>query len=573
MNAGTQASKPSLPNMNTSIIQIITDNSSRPQLKRTGTFVWETLPQTDDSGLPYLGARVNNEIVALHTRLQMNCNVNGLTAQDEDGWRILRRSMCFILAMAARRAFPEAKLRIRHSLDQGVFFTLKNNDCPEDSELCKDTVKKINAEMLKIIAADLRVERLACAYDEAVALFTETAQFDKLGLLRHINTPSVDLLRCEEFTELDQGPVVNRTALLSAFKLIPYENGCMLQLPSTEEPKTVAPFKSRPQLMRVHRDHVKWGESVGFSSVGELNEAVYNLRISEIIQMSETLHNRNLTRIADMITARTPVPRIVLIAGPSSAGKTTSAKRLGIHLRINGLRPVMLSTDDYFVGEDRNPRDEKGQPDYEHVQAVDIALFNENLTQLLAGKPIQRRVFDFKAKHGVFLEEELTLGPDDVLIVEGIHGLNPQLTADVPKEKKFSIFLSALTQLGIDDNNLLSTSDNRLLRRMVRDHLFRGHSALQTIRMWPAVRRGEERWIFPYQDDADVSFNTALDYEIAVLRPFAQPLLAEIKPHHEAYATARRLYSVLSNFHSITPSAVPGDSILREYIGGSLLKY
>lgn len=559
--------------MNTSIIQITTKNSVQPQLKRTGTFVWETLPQADEDGLPYIGARVNNEVVALHTRLKMNCTVNGLTARDEDGWRILRRSMCFLLAMAARRALPKAKLRIRHSLGQGVFFTLKYTDCPEHTALCKDAVKKIETEMRAIIAADLRVERLACAYDEAVTLFTETAQFDKVGLLRHINTPSVDLLRCEEFTELDQGPVVNRTALLSAFTLISYENGCMLQLPSAEDPRIVAPFKPRPQLMRVHRDHVKWGESVGFSSVGELNEAVYALRISEIIQMSETLHNRNLTRIADQITARNPVPRIILIAGPSSAGKTTSAKRLGIHLHINGLRPVMLSTDDYFVGEGLNPLDEKGQPDYEHVQAVDISLFNEHLTRLLAGQPIKRRVFDFKAKHGVSLDEELRLGPDDVLIVEGIHGLNPQLTADVPKEMKFSIFLSALTQLGIDDNNVLSTSDNRLLRRMVRDHLFRGHSALQTIRMWPSVRRGEERWIFPYQDDADVSFNTALDYEIAVLRPFAQPLLAEIKPHHDEYATARRLYGVLSNFHSITPSAVPGDSILREYIGGSLLKY
>lgn len=559
--------------MNNSTIQITTTGSSQAQLKRSGTFVWETLPQTDNSGLPYLGARVNNEVVALHARLKMNCVVDGLTARDEDGWRILRRSMCFLLAMATRRVLPAAKLRIRHSLGQGVFFTLKSETCSDENALCQDIADRVSTEIQAIIDANLSVDRLACAYDEAVTLFTETAQFDKVGLLRHINTPSIDLLRCKEFTELDQGPVVNRTALLSAFTLIPYENGCMLQLPSAETPGKVAPFKPRPELMRVHRDHVKWGETVGVNNVGKLNEAVYTLRISEIVQMSEALHDRNLARIADLISARTPVPRIVLIAGPSCAGKTTSAQRLGIHLRINGLRPVMLSTDDYFVGEALNPRDETGQPDYEHLHAVDVPLFNKNLTTLLAGEPIQRRVFDFKAKNGMFLNEELLLGPEDVLVIEGIHGLNPKLTADIPKEKKFSIFLSALTQLGIDNNNVLSTSDNRLLRRIVRDHLFRGHSALQTIGMWPSVRRGEERWIFPYQDDADISFNTALDYEIAVLRPFAQPLLAEIKPHHQEYATARRLHGVLSNFHSITPSAVPGDSILREYIGGSLLKY
>jgi len=559
--------------MNSTTIQIQTPASTQPQLKRPGTFVWEVLPQDDESGRAFLGARVNNEVVSLHTRLNMNCTVAGLTIRDEDGWRILRRSMCFLLAMAVRRALPASKLRIRHSLGNGVFFTLRQTDCPEDGPLCPRAIARIEQEMREIIAADLPVERFACAYDEAVALFTEADQQDKVGLLQHINTPSVAILRCDGFTELDQGPVVSHTAILSDFALLPYEDGCMLQLPSREEPGAVAPFHPHPELMRVRREHVRWGETMGVSSVGQLNEAVYSLQISDIIQMSEALHDRNFTRIADHIRARAPVPRLVLIAGPSSAGKTTSAKRIGTYMRINGLRPVMMSTDDYFVGDARNPLDENGKPDYEHINAVDIALFNTHLALLLAGKPIQRRIFDFKARQGITLDETLVLGPEDVLVVEGIHGLNPVLTADVPRDQKFLIFLSALTQLGIDDNNLLSTTDNRLLRRIVRDHLFRGHSALQTIRMWPSVRRGEERWIFPFQDEADVSFNTALDYEIAVLRPFAEPLLAEIKPHHDEYATARRLYSVLTNFHPIAPTAVPGDSILREYIGGSLLKY
>ncbi len=559
--------------MNSITIQITSKCNTQPQPKRVGTFVWEVLPQADETGLPHLGAIVNNEVVSLSTRLNMNCSVNGLTAQDSDGWRILRRSMCFLLAMAARRAIPGAKLRIRHSLGDGMFFTLRMDGETEDKPLSHKAVKLLATEMNAIIAADMVIENLECAYDEAVAVFTQAAQHDKVGLLRHINTPSVNLLRCDGFTELNQDPVVTHTSILGPFSLIPYENGCILQIPAQEKPGVVAPFKPYPELMRVHREHVKWGETMGVDSVGELNEAVYELRISEIIQMSEALHNRNFAKIADKITSQNPVPKLILIAGPSSAGKTTSAKRLGINLRINGLRPVMLSTDDYFVGDGFNPLGEDGKPDYEHVNAVDLKMFNDHITSLLAGQTISRRIFDFKAKNPVYTQEELSLGPDDILLIEGIHGLNPLLTANVPRDQKFLIFLSALTQLGIDDNNILSTTDNRLLRRIVRDHLFRGHSALQTIRMWPSVRRGEARWIFPFQDEADLSFNTALDYEIAVLKPFAEPLLAEIKPHHEEYATARRLYGVLTNFHSITPSAVPGDSILREYIGGSLLKY
>lgn len=557
----------------TPTIQITTEGSSRPQLRLPGTFVWETLPMAAPDGLPYLGAIVNNDAVSLQTRLDMNCSVRGITAKHPDGMRILRRSMGFLLAMCVRSAFPGAKYRIHHSLGDGMFFTLRRPDEPDDASVDAKTVRALDKAMRAAVAADLPIDCFDCAYEEAVATFAEAGQKDKVGLLRHINTPSVRLIRCNGFTDLAQGPVANRTGVLGIFSLIPYENGCILQLPSQQDPATVAPFKPNAELMRVHREHASWGETMGIRSVGQLNQAVYDLRISDVIQLAEALHDRNFARIADLVTSRDPLPRLVLIAGPSSAGKTTSAKRLGIHLRVNGFRPVMLSTDDYFVGDEHNPRDENGNPDYEHLEALDLAMFNAHMTDLLAGKPIQRRLFDFHTKRPVFTDETLQLEPRDILIVEGIHGLNPALTAMVPRERKFMIFLSALTQLGIDDNNILSTTDNRLIRRIVRDHLFRKHSALDSIRMWPSVRRGEERWIFPYQEEADISFNTALDYELAVLRPFAEPLLAEIKPHHEEYATARRLQAVLRNFHAITPIAVPGDSILREYIGGSLLKY
>ncbi len=559
--------------MSGTAISITTESSGKPQMRMPGTFVWETLPETDDEGFPFFGALVNNEVVSLQTRLDMNCFIKGLTIKDPDGWRIMRRSMCFLLCMAAHTALPRASLRVVHSLGDGMFFTLREKGEDGSKPPLKKNLTALENAMRAIVKADMTIECAHISYEEAVVLFAESGQHDKVGLLRHVNTPSVRIFKCGGYTDLDQGPMASRTGVLGMFSLVPQENGCMMQLPSQEAPLKISEFKPHPELMRVHREHSKWGEDMELHSVGQLNEAVYKLQISDVIQMSEALHDKNFTVIANDITSRTPVPRIVLIAGPSCAGKTTSAKRLGIHLRVNGLRPLLISTDDYFVGNGHNPVDEKGDPDYEHIDAVDVKMFNEDMNSLLAGKPVKRRIFDFKAQSPVFMDEELRLGDQEVLIVEGIHGLNPILTADVSRNQKFLIFLSALTQIGIDDGNVLSTTDNRLIRRIVRDHLFRGHSALNTIKMWPSVRRGEERWIFPFQDMADVSLNTALDYEVAVLRPFVEPLLAEVKPHNPEYATARRIQRVLANFHSISPTAVPGDSILREYIGGSQLKY
>ncbi|MGI5869740.1 MAG: nucleoside kinase [Kiritimatiellia bacterium] len=558
---------------NTATILITTHDADRAQLRLPGTFVWETLPELADDGLPHLGAIVNNDVVSLHTRLDMNCTVHGITARHSDGMRILRRSMGFLLAMCVRKAFPGAKYRIQHSLGDGMFFTLRQEGEPDDAPIRSKVVRTLEKTMREIVEKDLSINCFHCAYEEAVDAFAQTNQMDKVGLLRHINTPSVRLLRCENYTDLAQGAVANRTGVLGVFSLIPCEDGCIMQMPSQADPTTVAPFKPNAELMRVHREHTRWGETMGVRSVGQLNQAVYDLGISDVIQMAEALHDKNYARIADLVTTRDPLPRLVLIAGPSAAGKTTSAKRLGIHLRVNGCRPVTLSTDDYFVGDELNPLDEDGKPDYEHIEALDLAMFHEHLAALVDGRPIKRRRFDFATQQPVFTDEVLQLEPRDILIVEGLHGLNPILSEMVPRNRKFMIFLSALTQLGIDDNNILSTTDNRLIRRVVRDHLFRGHSALETIRMWPSVRRGEERWIFPFQDEADISLNTALDYELAVLRPFADPLLAEIKPFHPEYATARRLQAVLRNFHPTTALAVPGDSVLREYIGGSLLKY
>ncbi|MBR1609379.1 MAG: nucleoside kinase, partial [Kiritimatiellae bacterium] len=428
-------------------------------------------------------------------------------------------------------------------------------------------------EAAALAAADLPITEELCAYEEALALFAEAGQHDKVGLLRHRNEPAVPILRCGDFLDLRQGPCVPSTGLLRNFSLFLHEGAIVLQMPSRDDPENVAPFAPQDVLLRVRRERSRWGDTIGVHCAADLNEAVAGRRIADVIEMVEADHAKRFAGLAGEIAGRSPVPRIVLIAGPSSAGKTTSCRRLSIHLGVNGLRPVQLSTDDYFVAEADDPIGPDGKPDYEDIRAVDVPALRADLAELLRGGSVKRRVFDFKAKIPVRTGETLRLGPDDVLLVEGIHALNPALSEGLPADRIFRIYLSALPQLGIDDNNFLPSSDLRLVRRIVRDHFFRARGARETLGMWASVRRGEEKWIFPWQGAADAVFDSSLDYEPAVLRPFAEPLLAEVKPSDPEYAAARRLLGLLRNFHAIPATSVPGDSILREYIGGSLLRY
>lgn len=549
---------------------IISAEGKTEKVFDSGTIVGHLLPATDSKGVPFIGARINNEVASLQLPLSINCQIEGLTIKDDDGWYILRRSMTFLMQMAAARALPDWRLKIHHTLASGLYFDFTNKKAPAE-KMDEGVLAIFEAELRKIIAADFPILRRMLSYEDAVAYFAGGGREDKVLLLQHHNTPFVATLCCDGFMDLHALPVVASTGSLGVFSLSPYEDGCVLNLPDREKITEPMSFTPQKELMRVHREHAHWGEILGVRSVGELNQAVFDRRISDVIMMSEALHNKNFAELASKVVNKQS--RLVLIAGPSSAGKTTSAKRLMTHLKINGKTPIVISTDDYFVGDERNPIGPDGKPDYEHINALDLDNFNEHLTSLLAGKKICRRIFNFITKKPEFTNEELQLGPNDILIVEGIHGLNPMLTEAVPRDDKFMIYLSALTQLGIDDSHTVSTTDNRLIRRIVRDHLFRGHPAIRTLELWKNVRLGEERWIFPYQDQADASFNTALDYELAVLKPFADPLLTDIKPNQPEYSIARRLQMLLRSFHSITPSAVPGDSILREYIGGSLLKY
>jgi uridine kinase len=519
--------------------------------------------------LGWIAARLNNDIVGLRAPVLVDAELEFLTAGDPNGWRVYRRSLCFLAAKAARDCFPCGELVVEHSMGSGIFCSYHNG---EDT-LTASMVEAIDVRMRELVAADVEIRRCRAGYQEAVASLERAGKAETLNLLRFRNPPHIVLYCCEGFFSLDHGPLASSTGVLERFELVPYGSGVVITLPPHETPLEVPRFESQPQLFEVFREHKEWGRILEVPCVGRLNQIAMEGSSDEFIMTAEALHEKKLAVIAHQITERRDSVRVILVAGPSSSGKTTFAKRLAVHLRVNGLRPVTLGTDDYFVGDERNPIGEDGKPDFEHIEAVDLPLFNRDLRALTEGREIQVPRFNFATKQREYRDEALRLEPDQVLIIEGIHGLNPRLTEMIPTEHKFRIYISALTQLRLDSLERISTTDNRLVRRLVRDFNFRAHSALRTLQMWPMVRRGEKRWIFPFQSEADATFNSALDYELAILKPEVEQLLATVKPSEPEYAEARRLQAFLANFVPIHQRVVPLHSILREYIGGSSLEY
>ncbi len=536
-----------------------------------GVTVSDVIPDTHDSaGLPYLAALANNDLVSLTYPLTVNGTVVPITAASSHGWRVYRRSLCFLLAKAVRDVYPSAEFSIGHSFGASLFcsFAIDGHQGIEATALAR-----IEKHMRELIAHDRSIERRKISFLDAVREFETCGMEEKLNLLRYRNPPRVVIHWCDGFCDLAHGPLVSRTGLLKRFSLIPYPPGFVIQSPERGEPTVVPPLKDQPHLFQIFQEHKNWGRILGVTTAGKLNQITYEGEVRSFIRTAEALHEKKLGRIADQIAEQRDQVRVILVAGPSSAGKTTFSKRLTTHLRVNGLQPLTLSTDDYFVGEDRNPLDADGNLDYEHIEAVDLGAFNRDLLDLVEGHTITSRRFDFETKQPEHLATSMRLRQDQVLIIEGIHGLNPRLTEMISPERKFKIYVNALTQLNIDSSNRISTTDNRLMRRMVRDHQFRGHSPLATLRMWPMVRRGEGTWVFPFQQAADATFNSALDYELAVLKPFVEPLLMQIKPSDPEYAESRRLTGFLLDFLPIPEDFVPPSSILREYIGGSTLEY
>ncbi len=529
-----------------------------------------TLAPPPAPDLPWVAALVNNDLVSLSYPLSVNSRVGFLTMADAHGWRVYRGSLCFLLAMAVREVAPEATFSVEHSFGLGLYCSF-HTAAGNGHGITADELAQVDRRMRALVAGDLPIERLKVAYCDALRAFALAGQEDKRNLLWHRNPPRVVMHTCGGFSDLAHGPLVPRTGILRRFKLIHYPPGFVLHLPDRTDPLTLPPFEDQPHLFHIFQEHKEWGRILGVNTVGRLNAIIAEGNFDRFVQTSEALHEKKLARIADQIAEHRERIKVVLVAGPSSSGKTTFAKRLSTQLIVNGLEPITIGTDDYFVGEEANPVDEDGTPDYEHVRAVDIDLFNRHLMDLIGGGEVERPVFNFVTKRRELSGERIRLDRGRILIIEGIHGLNPLLTHRVPAAQKFRIYISALTQLSVDANNRLSTTDNRLLRRMVRDHRQRGHSALLSLRMWSSVRRGEKRWIFPFQREADATFNSALDYELAVLKPLVEPLLMQVKPDQPEYTEARRLTEFLLNFLPADPQVVPGVSILREFIGGSVL--
>ncbi|MDR1901842.1 MAG: nucleoside kinase [Treponema sp.] len=513
--------------------------------------------------------KINNEILPLAARLEVNAVLEPVLLDAPEGEMIYRRSLAFLLAIAVRRTCPERRLYIGHSLGNTYYYTFEDGAKPDPA-----IIGGLKKEMENLVRADMPIAIRYLFYTEALDLFQKNGQIDTALLLEERSESKIMVNECEDFADIYIEPLVERTSLLTSFDLLPYEDGMLLCFPGIGRGHTLDPFTDSPKIFSVYNEYKKWGRIVGVHAVGRLNRMITNRTIRDYIRIAEAFQARKLAEIAEQIYQKRDSIRAVLIAGPSSSGKTTTAKRLSIELKVMGIEPIAISLDDYYIGIERTPKDEKGAPDFECLEALDVVYLNEQLLSLLAGNEVTLPVYDFKTgRRKETGGKTIRLGKRAVLVIEGIHGLNDALTPQVDRNMKFKLYVSALTQLNLDDHNRIPTSDNRLLRRMVRDYQFRGKDAADTIQMWPAVQGGERKHIFPFQNSADAAFNSALDYELAVLKFYAEPLLRAVKPNRTEYAEAVRLLSFLENFAPIPPQHVPGQSILREFIGDSEFKY
>ncbi|MDC7223496.1 MAG: nucleoside kinase [Spirochaetales bacterium] len=523
----------------------------------------------ESRGYPLVGITLNNEILSLRHRVDTNGELSMIYLDEREGLRIYRQSLCFLAEMAFHRLFPEGDLIIDHSLGNGFYYHMEG-DCPAPREL----VPLLREEMDKLIKEDLPLDLTHLNYVETMEMLKQRGGAEKtITLMEGLNKPRIMIVNCADYRSVFHSPLVPRTGLLSCWELQEYADGFLLRYPSSRSPLEMPPFKDEPKLFSIYQEHKKWGKILDVHCVGQLNELAMNRKKREhFILTAETLHTQKLSDIAHDIHNQETI-RLVMVAGPSSSGKTTFTKRLAINLQTLGYDPVMVSLDDYYLPHDQVPRDEEGELDFEALEALDVPLLNQNLLDLFADKEAEIPIFNFKKGGREEKGRRLKLKENSLLIMEGIHGLNEKLTGSIPPELKYKIYISALTQLNLDDNNRISTTDNRIIRRIVRDYQFRGYSAHTTIRIWPSVRRGEKKNIFPYQGEADVIFNSALDYELGVLKGLAEPLLKSVKPTEEEYSEACRLLSFLNYFAPLPSEEIPKLSLLREFVGNSGFRY
>lgn len=517
---------------------------------------------------PILAARIDNNIVDLQEKLTKKCNIDFLDRSSLPGNHIYRKSLQFMLVLAVKRLYgEETEIFIEHSVSKGVYCEI------EGIKITKSVLKDIESEMNKIVSEDLIFNKISASRLDSIKYFKKKKWLDKVKVLKYISNTYINLYRIDNVYDYYYSEMVYSTKCLDCFSLnYISESGFVMCYPDIFNPECTLPYKHHKLVFDEFLNYTNWGRKIGISNAADLNEIVSEGKYSDLIHLSEAHYNSQIAKIADTIYEKSNDVKVVLIAGPSSSGKTTTSKKLEVYLRSKGLVPHQISIDDYFVNREDTPRDENGELDFESIDALDVDLFNKHLLKLLDGERVLLPQYNFILGKREYKDKWLQLGKNDIIIIEGLHALNDTMTMSIEEKNKFKIYISPLTQLNIDNHNYIRITDTRKLRRIIRDSKYRGHNASQTLEMWSKIKRGEEKYIFPYQDDADAIINSALVYEIGILKTYAEPLLFCVSEDDPMYPEALRLINFLRNFLPIPSDDVPRDSILREFIGGSVFE-
>ena len=550
------------------VIQIRCKNNKKSQKVEIGSTLFDIFSAFDlKMTHGPVSARVNNKVEGMHYRVYNSKDVEFLDMTSSSGSRAYTRTLFFVLCKAVQDIYPATDVVIDIPVSNGFYVDIRLGRPVVDED-----VNIIRRRMQEIIDARMPIRRFTVPTEEAVALFQEKGDIEKVKLLKTSGSIYTTYYKIGDYVDYYYGTLLTNTSQLYLFGLEKYYDGMLLRIPSLKKPDVLGEMTRQDKMFEIFKEHHRWQSILGIRTVGDFNQAIDANHATDIINISEALQEKKIAKIAEEIASRKGV-KLVLLAGPSSSGKTTSCKRLSIQLAVNGLKPLQISLDDYFVDREKTPKDASGEYDYESIYALDLDLINEQFNALFRGEEVELPKYDFQSGKSKKSGNKLKMNDNNVLVVEGIHALNPELTAHIPQEQIFRVYASALTTILLDNHNYIPTTDNRLLRRIIRDYKYRGVSAQETIHRWPSVRAGENKWIFPFQENADAMLNTAMLYELAVIKMQAEPLLQQVPENCEEYAEAYRLLKFLKYFKGIPYNNLPPTSLLREFLGGSSFHY
>ena len=550
------------------MIQIRCKNNKKTQKVEIGSTLFDVFSAFDlKMAHGPVSARVNNKVEGMHYRVYNSKDVEFLDMTSSSGSRAYTRTLFFVLCKAVQDIYPNTDVVIDIPVSNGFYVDIRLG-----RPVVEEDVNILRRRMQEIIDAKMPIRRYMVPTEDAIALFQEKGDVEKVKLLKTSGSIYTTYYKIGEYVDFYYGTLLTNTSGLYLFGLEKYYDGMLLRIPSLKDPDKLGEMTKQDKMFDIFKEHHRWQDILGIRTVGDFNQAIDAGHATDIINISEALQEKKIAKIAEDIAQREGV-KLVLLAGPSSSGKTTSCKRLSIQLAVNGLKPLQISLDDYFVDRDRTPKDDNGEYDFESIYALNLDLLNEQFNALFRGEEVELPKYDFPSGKSVKSGKKLKMEPNNVLVVEGIHALNPELTAHIPQEQIYRVYASALTTILLDNHNYIPTTDNRLLRRIIRDYKYRGVSAQETIHRWPSVRAGENKWIFPYQENADAMFNTAMLYELSVIKMQAEPLLQQVPENCEEHAEAYRLLKFLKYFKGIPYNNLPPTSLLREFLGGSSFHY